>query len=180
MSSLSVTQVLKIAGLIDISWYTDEARDRGKAVHKATELVDEKDLDEDWLATTDDATRGRVYAYQRFCHEMPHEIIKSEFEARHYLLKFVGHPDRLVKFEGESYYTVLDLKPWGYAPWHGIQLAAYQHAIMRAFPSYGSPRRANVYLSNDGKYRVVPHTDPRDWNVFQAALIIAQWKEARY
>ena len=40
----SVTQILKDAGLIDTTWYTDEARQRGRAVHLAAQFLDEDDL----------------------------------------------------------------------------------------------------------------------------------------
>ena len=38
---LSVTQILKTCGLIDDTWYTEKGRQRGQAVHLATQLYDE-------------------------------------------------------------------------------------------------------------------------------------------
>ena len=38
----SVTQVLSVCGLIDDTWYTEESRQRGQAIHLATKLLDEE------------------------------------------------------------------------------------------------------------------------------------------
>jgi len=40
-------------------------------------------------------------------------------------------------------------------------------------------RRFALYLRKDGLYRLVEHKDRNDFRIFQAALNVAQWKEAR-
>ena len=37
---LAVTRVLREAGLVDATWYTDAARERGAALHALTEAID--------------------------------------------------------------------------------------------------------------------------------------------
>ena len=59
----SVTQILKDAGLIDTTWYTDEARERGRAVHLATQFLDEDDLDWDTVLPQ---YGGYLAAWERF------------------------------------------------------------------------------------------------------------------
>jgi hypothetical protein len=74
----SVTQILKDAGLIDTTWYTDEARERGRAVHFATQFLDEDDLDWDTVLPQ---YRGYVAAWERFKAES-HFIISRDSDGK--------------------------------------------------------------------------------------------------
>ena len=59
----SVTQALKAADIIDDRFYTDEARERGIAVHAACHYLDEECLD--WETVAPEIV-PYVEAYQRF------------------------------------------------------------------------------------------------------------------
>jgi len=176
MRRLRVTEVLAISGLIDTQWYTEYACDRGTAVHSATALHDAGQLDEssDW---GDEVAHGRLEGWKRFVSECSVKILRSEFEVTHPTLNYVGHADRLITLDERPW--VIDIKPATPERWHGLQLAAYQRAIQDSdiLTEGGLVRRANVYLDK-GKYKWIPRCEPRDWNVFHAALIVAQWKEA--
>ena len=178
MSRLSVTEILGLAGVIDTTWYTEVGRDRGTAVHQATVMVDEGDLEDSWLQSTDEQTRKRVEAYIRFRSEVDCSIIKAEFEVVHPTYNYVGHPDRLLTINGQL--AVLDIKPPNAERWHGAQLAGYQRAIVSSMDDVGIPTRYNLYLKDNGTYKLEPRRKPLDWKRFHAALIMAQWnKEAR-
>lgn len=165
---LRVTDVLKAAGLIDPTWFTQEARDRGQAVHLATELHDQGELDESQPWGDAKAVK-RFQTYQRFRREKNCNIIAVEHEITH-PLGFAGRMDRLVEMDSRR--GVLDIKPPGESAWHPIQLAAYQAG---AGPEW--PCRWNLYLG-ETSYRLVERKNPHDWNVFKAALILAQFKES--
>lgn len=172
MNPMRVTEVLAKAGLVDTTWYTEEACERGTAVHEATALYDEGALDESqpW---GDDVALGRLEGWKRFVSECDVEVIESEFEVRHDRLGYIGHADRLIYWNGAVW--IIDIKPANEERWHPIQLAAYQQAWKEMKDV--TAKRANVYL-DAGKYKVIPRESRNDWRVFQAALTVAQWKEA--
>ena len=171
-----VTDVLREAGLVDVSHFTQEARDRGTAVHLATELHDRGELDETkpW---GDEKAHGRLAAYKRFLRECNVKILAIEVEVLHPVLFYVGHLDRLVEINGLR--GIMDIKPPGKSKWHGVQLAAYQAAAEGGARAW--PHRWNLYLGDDD-YRLHPWNKPEHaihWSVFRAALTITQFKEQK-
>jgi hypothetical protein len=193
---ISVTQVLASVGLIDVEapWFTKEARDRGSAVHRATELLDEGRLD--WSSIESDAVMTeRVRGYENWRNDEPGvRILRREFEAVHEIYDYVGHPDILGEDERGTF--VMDIKSPMECDWHGAQLAAYQRAIWleadmreagdltmstKEGPPAAPNRRYNLYLGANFPrgYRVKLHDDRSDWQLFLAALSVAKFKEAR-
>lgn len=182
----SVTQVLHAAGLIDSTWYTDESRDRGTAVHMACHYIDEEgphgelgNLDPEWMERSPYA--GYVRAYLAFKQDagFHQELVEKRLVHQ---LGYCGTVDR-TGFFGQQIAlganVVLDIKTGIHEEWHRVQLAAYAACMPRPM----GMRRFNLYLSNDSKkrvpYRVVergPGQFVDDFNVFQAALIIAKFK----
>ena len=59
----SVTQIIYAAGLVDDTWFTDEARNRGRIVHTASHYLDENDL---VLDSLDEKYRPYLSAWERF------------------------------------------------------------------------------------------------------------------
>jgi hypothetical protein len=173
----SVTQILTAAGLIDDAWYTIEARARGHAVHVACHYLDEGDLDPAWLESSPFA--GYVRSYQRFVADVGFVCDRIEerlFNATH---GYCGTCDRTGLFRGcdpANPNVLLDLKTGGNEAWHRVQLAAYAACQ----PDPGRFRRFNVYLSRDGSRARLTERTPgmylADWNVFQAAVVIANFK----
>lgn len=162
---LHVTEVLKLAGLVDDRFFTEEARDRGTALHLATVYFDEGNLDDESL---DPAIRGGLDAYRAFYRDVHPVILACEEPVEDLARGYCGTPDRVLVINGRE--GVLDIKRGAESPWHAIQLAAYAH-------TYGRPMaRWNLYLGQDGKYKLIERRSRLDWPVFEAALLLVQWR----
>jgi len=160
-----VTQVIKSAGLIDTSFFTEADRDRGTAVHAACQYLDERTLDRESLVP---GVALRLAQYERFLAEMKPEILAIEEKVVNEEVRYQGRLDRRVRINGRA--GVLDLKGPSCEPWIGIQLAAYAHAVR------GGQARWSLHLHDD-KYRLIEWTERSDWECFRAALVIHHWKE---
>lgn len=161
-----VTDVLVAAGLVSLDWVTDEARDKGSAVHLATELLDINDLHRPDL---DPRIVGPLEQYERFKREVRPEILSIEEEVEHPALRYCGTLDRRVRINGRE--GVLDIKSWTVTAAVGLQLAGYSGTFDRPL------RRWSLHLSADD-YRLIEHVDRMDWTVFQSALNLVNWKRA--
>jgi hypothetical protein len=160
-----VTAVIGAAHLVDTAHFTDDARERGTAVHLACQYLDQDDLDESSLA---DDVAPRVASYKKFLAEMRPVIIAIEQTVEHPTLRYCGRLDRIVEINGRR--GVLDLKgPW-MSPTFGMQCEAYRRCL-NPMP----PARWTLHLSDDG-YRLIEHTDRDDWPAFHAALTLYNWK----
>lgn len=164
MSYPHVTEILRDAGLVDTTWFTDEARDRGSAVHLATRFLDEGDLDRESL---DPTVAPRLAQYERFLLDVRPTIHEIEIPFVDEIYGYQGTPDRILTINGRK--GVLDVKGPSVDDWHGVQLAAYAHAK-------GVGARWNLYL-NDDRYVLVPRLGRHDWPVFQAALTLRNWRQ---
>lgn len=174
---VSVTQAIKEAGLMgDTSFWTDEARNRGTAVHQMVEFFDQGDLDEEGL---DPALVPYLDAYKWFQHD--HQPTWSHIEQRRcdVVLRYAGTVDRAGTLATTKHAVVVDVKSGTPAPWHGVQLSAYRRLLAAELPPPIVIRYA-LYLSADGTYRLdaLPLNDQQDWAVFQAALVVATWKRS--
>lgn len=162
---MRVTEILRRSGLVDATWFSEEARARGQAIHTATRYLDEGDLD--W-GTVAPGIIPRVRQYQRYLDEVQPEILAVEEGVENRPLGYVGHLDRRVRIGGRE--GVLDIKPPSQEPWHALQVALYAGCF--AVPM----ARWTLHLSDTG-YKLVEHRDRRDWEVAKAAISIAAWKE---
>ena len=163
----SVTQVIKAAGYMgNTAHYTDEARDRGTYVHKVTELHDLGTL---VVAKVEEWALPYLFAWRKFRADagfVPEEI---ELIVGHPTLLYAGTLDRLGDYGGCN--MLVDIKTGSPEPWHAIQARAYAEPISGLCPRMG------VYLSADGKYKIVNHEGWHDWDAFRAALDTWKWKE---
>jgi hypothetical protein len=176
----SVTQILKDAGLIDTTWYTDEARERGRAVHLATQFLDEDDLDWDTVLLQ---YRGYVEAWARFKQESHFQIGRdsnSKLLIEYLLFQAVsgycGMLDRVATIGTTEY--LIDIKTGDPQDWHGYQLAAYSQCL----PNPHSRKRMTVHLRANGSYSTREHAltaFPYDWQVFAAAVVVWHAKHRR-
>lgn len=176
----SVTQILKDAGLIDTTWYTDEARERGRAVHFATQFLDEDDLE--W-ETVLPKYRGFVQAWERFKRESHFQIGRDsegnlliEYRLFHPVSGYCGMLDRLGTIGSAEY--LLDIKTGDSQDWHGYQLAAYSQCL----PNPHSRKRMTVHLRANGAYSTREHELAKfayDWQVFAAATVVWQAKHRK-
>jgi len=176
-----ITNRLKSNGMIDDEWFTEESRQRGAAVHLATQYADEKCLD---LSSVDPRLHGYLLAWERFKDEMrvsfagPPEMLVAFPD-----LGYATRIDRVVRLQHrESHAVVVNLKTGVPLPWHPIQLAgellAYCYTTQERLTR---TTRASVYLKADGSYKWEPykHRDLKaDIEVFRAAAILAAWKDS--
>lgn len=165
---VSVTQAIKAAGLIEDGYYTEYSRQRGTAVHFATQLDDEGDLDEDSL---DPAITPYVEAARKFRRDtgfVP-ELIESRFCLIQ--LGYAGMLDRYGHMGKTK--VVLDYKTGPVRPWTRLQLGAYGNSM----PNGASIERYAVQLKDDGDYKITryPVSEFRqDLNDFLACVRVAQ------
>lgn len=150
----------------------ERARRMGQAVHLATELDDQDDLDYDTLSPE---LLPYLHAWRRFrmeCNFVPDTIEKRLY---HPALGYAGTSDRTGIVKGKR--AVIDIKKMAtLGPVVGVQLAAYKELHIKAT---GVPieDRYGLALRADGFYRLVPYTDPNDWRVFLSLLTIRNYRE---
>lgn len=167
----SVTEVLGEAGMIDRSWFTEEARTRGTFVHQATEMIDKGTLD--W-ETLDPSLLPYCCAYEKFCADARPEILISEKPMYHATHLFAGTPDRIQKVNGVT--GCWDIKTGARVPATGLQLAAYRE-LVRVNEDIVCSKSFGLYLQNDGNYRVHEYPNhQRSLNIFLSALTCVRWR----
>lgn len=168
----SVTQIL--APLVDYSMVKPEvlerARQLGQAVHRATELYDNDDLDEDTLS---DEVYPYLIGWQKFRRECGFVPLLREARFAHPSLGFAGTLDTVGPVKGEL--AVIDLKKMAtLGPVVGVQTAAYKELCVRhgfnVITRYGLSLRQN-------SYQLIPYTGLTDWHCFVSLLTLHNWKQ---
>lgn len=167
---LSVTQALTLAGLIDATWHTPEARDRGTAVHEAIAAGTVPEL-------LDEALAPYVLAWRRFLRESGATVLAQEQRVADVLSGYAGTYDVRLQLPGDPRETIADLKTGPHSCWHGCQLAAYARAL--SLVTMKSYNRMVIGLRNDGSYSTQSYIDRSDEKTFLAALRVAQWKREK-
>lgn len=146
----SVTQALKLAGLIDLRWFTADDAALGTAVHAVCEQIDVvrqhgatvnvfdcieaarvQLADQRYalprLMLDDSRAQARADAYARLVRDEQIEYAGIEVMTAHQQLRYGCRMDRVVaRLRGAG--GVLEIKPPTAADWHGVQLALYQLA----------------------------------------------------
>ena len=171
---LSVTRILRDTGLVDPTWWTDTARLRGTALHRATEALDRDEV----LPPMDATCEPYLEAYQDFRRDVRPVWHGIESPVADLCLGYAGRLDRWGTVQGEP--VVVDLKTGTVPGWAPLQLVAYARL---ALDDLGSRRRRRlvVQLLPTGRYalREYPLVNfGRDERVFLAAVAVAQWKAA--
>ena len=152
---ISVTRLLKRAGYIDDSFYTDEGRRRGEAVHALTAQLDRREI-----ALVDIVSPYRPYILSYFAFldiERPRwDHVERYFASPE--LDLCGTPDRLGRMRRR--YAVGDIKTGAPAPWHGLQLALY---LLLTAPTddWSTCARFGIYLTPTS-WRVEEFHNPAD------------------
>jgi len=164
----SVTTLLQEVGLIDISKFPDIEfyRERGKAVHSATEFWDKGTLDED---SVEERIVPYLDAYKRFRQETGFVPDATELPGYSESLWCAGTLDKIGMFNGVG--AIIDLKSNSVAPWAAIQLAGYN--LIHG----GGHNRFGLALKNNGTYKLHKFTDYADHRIFEGAAIIYNWKK---
>jgi hypothetical protein len=140
----SVTQTLKDAGVINCFFYSEEARERGSAVHELCERYanggrfDEKGRSLETLAY--------LNAFAAWVRENGVYAISTETTVDHTIdgFRYCGRYDLLAEIRKER--VLVDIKSGAPAKWHVTQTAAYALAV--------NPAKALLlYLKADGSYK---------------------------
>ncbi len=157
------------------------AAERGKLVHKAVELFNRDDLDEESL---DPALEPYLRAWKRFAHDRGYKPITNETIIYSDRWGYAGQFDTYgtIKATARRSPTVLiDVKSGVADPVHGPQTAAYLEPgrDMGLVGKLEIPLRMVVRLQPNGFYQVDEYRDPKDWSTFLAALTTYRFKEAQ-
>ena len=169
---LSLHAVLEGAGLIPPMFDNGKMvfyLSRGEAVHAACHFHDEETLDED---TVGEDVRPYLAGWRAFISESGYKVIEVERIFGNESIAAACRVDRIMDIGGGEEILV-EIKTGQPAVWHGYQLAG--QAVLS--DRIGIPRIA-VYLDGKGKYKRREWNDENDYDVFQAAVVIA-WERKR-
>lgn len=175
----SVTQVLKPLydfSRIDPALLQAKAA-LGTAVHRACELLDNCDLDED----SEDGRAalaplaGYLAGYKKFQADKKPVVLENETRMFHPVHKFAGTIDRRLQLDGHVW--DIDLKTTAaLSPVVGLQTAAYSE-MFKANGHAERARRGALRLFPDGSYKLHEFKDPSDFSVFLSLLSVQRFKE---
>lgn len=163
----SVTQVLKSAGLIDTTFYKNDAAERGTYIHAVLEAIDKNPMK---TVEYTPEVNGYVEAWEKF--KAQTSLKFKAIEDKVFSKKFycAGTIDRICELEGRL--TIIDIKTGIPQQWHSIQTAGYELLT----DSFRRIHRSCVYLNNNGSYKLDYHGWDSDEDTFLHALAICQWK----
>jgi len=166
-----LTSTIREAGL---GWNADPwYMERGTAIHKATELWDRGNLDEE---TVDPQIQGYLASWIRFRWDQCYVPSEIEYQTYHPELMVGTTIDRL---------PLLDLKSGAPEPWHALQVA-FQWGTLKTLYYNGHPlsdtyrNPMDVYLDPDGgppKVRLYTQAEMREsFRVYCSMLHFIRWR----
>jgi hypothetical protein len=148
------------------------AAEFGTHVHQACHLYNLETLD--WGALHPEL-RPYVQAWAKFLDDVGGVVLSSErrvFSVRH---GYAGTLDSRVAWGRSN--RLVDIKSTAGVPRTvGPQTAAYAEAWQEQTGERLRDRYC-VHLTHAGRYNVHRLSDPRDWEIFKAALVIHHWKK---
>lgn len=171
----SVTQILRAVGILRFGavgqeLHNEVAMARGRAVHRATELLDLGRLD--WV-TVNDSIMPQVLAYQDALEAFGLKPIPEYIERRvfHPVHGYAGTIDRLYLSSPGRCPILADIKTGESVPKHAaIQTAAYAMALLASGLPYRNLSRIIIQLREDGSFSVVPCDGYRDEQIWLSSL----------
>jgi hypothetical protein len=164
----STTELLKWAGLIDDTWFTEYGRIRGQLTHKVIKFHNDGILDE---STVDPALEPYFHAYLCFLADSRFQVVKSEFAVFSPSLGIPGTVDIGGYFPRSPIFHIGDNKCNKVYDWTRLQLALY--SMSRG----GYNRRFGLELHANGTYKYVPFDNiARD--DAEARGIVKRYREA--
>ena len=179
------TDVIRRAGLVDPRWFTPEARERGRIVHKIAELEDRGKLD---LSSIDPRLVGYAEAYRKFKRETRFRPFLIEWRFHDRVLDVCGTLDRLGEaFEDEV--LLVDLKTGDVDDWVGLQLVSYERGVLAhpGAPAYLAGRglkvqkcrpikRRALQLRADATYKLHPFDSPKEMAEWGGFVTSDPWR----
>jgi hypothetical protein len=169
---ISVTQAIRAAGLIHAEWYTEAARQRGRAVHLAVHFDAERDLNE---RSVSPLVQPYLEAARSFKRDTGFVTELTEARVWAIDLGYAGTLDHLGLMQGK-HRVLVDWKTGVVPDWARLQTAGYANA----FPHGAGFLRYAVQLKADGAYKITsfePQEFRRDLTDFLACVRVAQLQE---
>jgi hypothetical protein len=169
----SITQLLARAGLVDDRFFSEEASDRGTAVHRLCADHDLKALD---VATCTSKFRGYLLAHIKAVSIIQPTWLAVEEARVHPVLRFGGRPDRDMIAYGQR--GVWEIKSGVPSKAHSVQ-TAFQSLLVAVEANLPpeSLLRLCCYVKDKGRYRVEEHKDRRDFD--EAKRILREFANGR-
>lgn len=161
---VSVTELLKSMGVIDQKGFDEFHAQRGKAVHKATEIID-KGQALDW-ETVDSRIHGYLKAYKMFKELTSFSPSAVEIPLFSDRLGVATCIDRIGTLNGTP--SIVEIKTGTKSRWHLLQ-TALQFQIALDNKINVAWRRA-LYLRTDGTFKIEPHDDISDLSAAEALV----------
>jgi hypothetical protein len=175
-----VTGVLEGEGFTDYSRvnpvYLAECADFGNKVHKYLHFYDEGILD---MSSLPDEIKPYLEGWKQFCkdYNVIHVIIEQPMASKKYMYAFTADRFSFVENQ-ESHkpeFACVEIKTTSTLITRAtrIQTAAYQGGYNdgKKFRDKAI-RRYVVQLKDDGSYKCVRYDNPKDWDVWLAALTV--------
>lgn len=169
-----VTTILRHANLMDLRFADDSAMKRGTDVH----TLIEKSIEATHKGSPLDVREMKnplipyYEAWEKFQRAVRPEILANEEPVFNSMYRYAGMLDlrcRVSRDAGPEEWLI-DIKTGGASSWHSLQTAGYSLCFDRFMKRYA------LYLRPDATYRLVPHNDAADQDVFLSALALANWK----
>lgn len=158
----SVTGIIVKGFNVETSFFTEQARARGKAVHKACFLYLHGRLDVNSLHP---AIAGFVRAFIKFLKDTGMKPVLSLCEKPqvHPQYLYCGTPDTL--FKSLAQFFLIEIKTGDYSH------ADEQTSAYKEFPQIKvfNPIRATLKLNQDGTYKLIEYSGARGWIRFLEA-----------
>lgn len=161
---ISVTQVMQQGGIIDPSWYTEEARDRGTAVHAAIHYLNEGTLD---YATIDPLIIPFLKAYVRFTRIGGFKPLLYEKICYSDAHDYATRIDIYGQWPTGTH-SLIEIKTGRRPKWVPIQLAAQRQAALESGLCPSS--LYSLTLDGSGDFRLNQETQSDALPLFLAAL----------
>lgn len=165
----SITQMLVASGHLKTGHYTEEGRDRGTAVHRLLEDVDDGSMGLIEAANVREDYRGYLLSYLKLKKLLRFTVHRSEWAHVHPVLRFGGRLDRVVELVtgfGAGQVGPLEIKTGAKSTATGLQLAM-QAMLAEGAGLYEQAERMGrwvVYPKANGKIATLePYDDPGDF-----------------
>lgn len=162
----SITQVLKLTGFIDDTYFSEWYAKRGTNVHLACQYLIEGDLD---MGSVDESIRPRVERFEKFLSERKPQLIFAEVPLVNRIFRFAGTEDLFVNLDGVL--SLIEIKS-GKAKLAAKLQSAGQKLLINCIPQYAGKvvRRFALELPEKGNYKLIPHGDRSDEIMFLNAV----------
>ncbi len=163
----SVTGIIKWAGYINDSFYTDYGRTRGRLTHLALHWFNTGTLDEESLNA---ALLPYFTAYVRFLTDSGFIVTESEIKVYNPAWDYAGTADLLGHFRrSPGILNLGDSKTYKPAEWAKTQTSLYAMALNKYV------RRFSLELRKNGTYKYHPYDDPAD--LLRATVLLKKIRE---